>query len=194
MAKFNPELRGLPPTRPFPSQLMHLMELSQLSLEVAAIAVHQPTGNLEKWMTFNTQDAMPTSQWLLLNVYTLTVKNVCCPEGMRKFIHERFPGAIPDAVTPVKRPHIPAKPPMPASEAIIDMLYDAGAMLEDLTYSQKNLVNSWLGPDLRPMPYAIYELAVMTLWAQGKYMPNKDMTDYILEKYNGMFRPKGGGV
>lgn len=194
MAKFNPELRGLPPTRPLPSQVMHLLELSQLNIETAAMALHQPDTNLDKWMTFNTKDVMPPGLWLLLNLYTLAVKDVCCPAPMREFIRDRFAGAFPENITPKKRTYIPDKPPLPTSESIIDMLYDADATLEDLTYTQKSVVNSWLGPDMRPMPYANYELAVMTLWAQGKYTPTKDMADYIQEKYNGMFRPKSRSV
>ena len=53
------------------------------------------------------------------------------------------------------------------------------------------MVDSWLGPDKRPIPYAVYELTVMTLWAQQKYVPDKAMAEYIKNKYNNMFTPKG---
>ena len=186
-----PEQRGVPPARPFPSQVMHLLELTNLDPNAVATIVHQSPANIEKWMTYNVREAMPVAPWLLLNLYTYCVKDVCWPEPLRAYIHDRFPGAFPDAIAPVRKPRAPDRPPAPTADAVIDMLYDAGTSLEELAFVKKGMVDSWLGPDKRPIPYAVYELTVMTLWAQQKYVPDKAMAEYIKNKYNNMFTPKG---
>ena len=183
------ELRGIPPSRPFPSQIMHLLELTRLDQDAAAKILHATTDSIERWMTFNTTDSMPPSQWLLLNAYTLAVKGICWSTQLEKFVRDRFHGAFADTIKPVRKNVFPDSPPMASIDEIIDMLHDAGTTLEEVTYVQKNKVNSWLGPDKRFMPYAVYELAVMTLWARGKYTPAEDMAQYIHKKYNGAFKP-----
>lgn len=189
MADSSREPRGLPPTRPFPSQLMHLLELTRLDQDAAAKILRVSTDSIDRWMTFNVQDAMPPSQWLLLNLYTLAVKDICWPTQIEDYIRARFPDTIADTIKPVKKVVVPDSPPMASVDEIIDMLHDADTTLEEVAFAQKNMVNSWLGPDKRHMPYAVYELAVMTLWARGKYTPGKDMVDYIHQKYNGAFKP-----
>ena len=189
MADKNPEPRGVPPTRPFPSQIMHLLELTRLDADTAAKAVHMTANNLRNWMTFNASEAMPPAQWLLLNTYTLAVKDTCWPDGVKEYIRARFPNAFPAEIKPLRKVVIPNSPPIASVDSIIDMLHDAGATLEEIAFVPKNTANSWLGPDKRFMPYGVYELAVMTLWARGTYTPPKDMSDYIHQKYNGVFKP-----
>ena len=189
MADTSPGQRGLPPSRPFPSQLMHLLELTRLDQSAAAGILHSTTDSIERWMTFNTTDSMPPSQWLLLNLYTLAVKDVCWPTQIKEYVRDRFHGALAETVKPVRKPVLPDSPPMVPVDEIIDMLHDAGTTLEEATFTQKNKVNSWLGPDKKFMPYAVYELTVMTLWARGKYTPAEDMAQYIHKKYNGAFKP-----
>lgn len=181
--------RGLPPSRPFPSQLMHLLELARLDQDTVARALHVATDTVERWMAFNTSEAMPPSQWLLLNVYTLAVKGVCWPAQVEEYVRDRFPNAIAETIRPWRKVVVPESPPIASADEIIDMLHDADATLEEVTFAQKNMVNSWLGPDKRYMPYAVYELAVITLWARGKFIPSKDMSDYIRQKYHGAFKP-----
>jgi hypothetical protein len=185
-----PEQRGVPPARPFPSQVMHLLELTRLELSDAATVIHQSTANIEKWMTFKVTEAMPPAQWLLLNLYTYCVKNVCWPEPLEAFIRDRFPGAFPETIKPARKIRIPQRPSTPNADAIIDMLYDAEATLEELAFVKKNQADTWLGPDKRPIPYCVYELAVMTLWARGQYTPDEAMATYIRDKYYGVFIPK----
>lgn len=186
-----PEQRGVPPTRPFPSQVMHLLELSKLGLDEVATVIHQSPANIEKWMTFNVREAMPPAQWLLLNLYTYCVKNICWPEPLEAYILDRFAGALPDTVAPVRKIRLPQRPSAPTPDDMIDMLYDADSDLDDLAFVKKSQANTWLGPDKRPIPYAVYELVVMTLWARGRYTPGETMAEYIREKYNGAFNPKG---
>lgn len=186
-----PEQRGVPPTRPFPSQVMHLLELTKLEVNDAATVVHQSPATIEKWMTFKVTDTMPPAQWLVLNLYAYCNKNICFPEPLRAFLRDRFCGALPEAVRPVRKVRIPERPTMATVDEIIDILYDAHATFEELTFVKKGMVDTWLGPDKRPIPYAAYELALMTLWARGQYTPNKAMAEYVREKYNGMFNPKG---
>lgn len=181
--------RGFPPSRPFPSQLMHLLELTRLNPDAAARALHVSTDTVERWMTFKTSDPMPPNQWLLLNVYTLAVKDVCWPEPVKEYIRDRFPAAFAETIKPWNNVVVPESPPIATVDEIIDMLHDADTTLEEVAFAQKNRVNSWLGPDKRHMPYAVYELTVMTLWARGKYTPSKDMADYIHRKYHGAFKP-----
>lgn len=189
MADKKSEPRGIPPTRPFPSQIMHLLELTKLSLESAAFVIHISANSLENWMTFNSHDAMPPAQWLLLNTYTLAVKGVCWPDAVEDYVRVRFPDAISMDIKPLRKAVVPERPPAPSADDIIDMLHDAGGTLEEIAFVTRKMVNSWLGPDNRPMPYAIYELAVMTLWARGSYTPTSEMVEYIHKKYNGMFAP-----
>jgi hypothetical protein len=164
---------------------MHLLELTRLDLGTAANVLHATTDSVERWMTFNTSDPMPPPQWLLLNAYTLAVKGVCWPEQVEEYVRDRFPGAFADTIKPLKKVVVPDSPPIAPVDDIIDMLHDAGTTLEEIAFVQKNRVNSWLGPDKRFMPYAVYELTVMTLWARGKYIPKKDMAEYIHQKYKG---------
>lgn len=189
MAGKNPEPRGVPPTRPFPSQIMHLLELTRIDIDAAAKAVHLSAGNLRNWMTFNAGDTMPPAQWLLLNVYTLAVKGICWPEVVGDYVRARFPNAFPAEISPLKKVIVPGNPPPPPVDAIIDMLRDADATLEEVAFVPKNTVKSWLDPDKRFMPYGVYELVVMTLWARGRHTPAKEMADYIHQKYNGAFNP-----
>lgn len=184
------EQRGLPPTRPYPSQVMHLLELTKLDLDTAATVIHQPPANLEKWMTFNVREAMPTAQWLLLNIYTYCIKNICWPEGFKQYIKDRFPNSFPDNIAPVKRCKLPTRPPVPTADEVNGLLQHSGTTLEELVFVRKNMVNLWLGAEKRPIPFAVYELVTMTLWARQLHIPDQTMLRYIQEKYNGVFSPK----
>lgn len=189
MTEKSTEPRGVPPTRPFPSQIMHLLELTRLDIDAAAQVVHLSADNIGNWMTFNAANTMPPAQWLLLNTYTLAVKNVCWPAGNEDYIRARFPNAFPEEIKGRRKVVIPNSPSIPPVDDIIDLLHDANASLEELTFVPTNTVNTWLGPDKRFMPYAVYELAVMTLWARGSYTPTVEMAEYIDKKYYGVFNP-----
>ncbi len=169
---------------------MHLLELTRLGIDEAADITHQPPKSFEKWMIFRAGEAMPPAQWLLLNLYTYCVKNICWPEPLRIYIRDRFPGALPDVVEPIRRIHVPKRPPLPDSAAITGILHDAQASLEELAFVNKGKADSWLDPGKR-LIYGVYELIVMTLWSRGQYTPDKAMVDFIRDKYCGMFNPQG---
>ena len=189
MADFPQGQRGFPPSRPFPSQLMHLLELTRLDQNAAAKILHVATGSIDRWMIFNTKDTMPPTQWLLLNLYTLAVKGVCWPEGLEKYIRDRFHGAFDETIKPWRNAVVPESPPLAGADEILAILDAADATLEEVVFAQKSMISSWLGADKRPIPYAVYELTVMTLWARGQYAPSPEIADYIHKKYNGAFKP-----
>jgi hypothetical protein len=189
MEEKKPEVRGVPPARPFPSQIMHLLESTLLDTADAGRIIGIAPSTIEGWMIFRSKDAMPPAQWLLLNIYTLAAKNTCWPKENEDYIRDRFPNALPDDIKPKRKHPIPEGPPLPSADAIIDLLYDAGTTLDDTAFIPKRTADAWLGPDKRRMPYAVYELTVMTLWARRICPPTGEMAEYILQKYNGMFNP-----
>jgi hypothetical protein len=168
---------------------MHLLELTRLDANDAGKIIGIAPNTIMGWMAFNAGDTMPPAHWLLLNTYTLAVKNICWPEAVEDYIRDRFPGAFPDDIEPKRKYAIPEGPPLPSSDAIIDLLYDANVTLDDTAFVPKRTADTWLGPDKRRMPYAVYELTVMTLWARRICPPTGEMAGYILKKYNGMFNP-----
>ena len=186
-----PENRGVPPARPLPSQLMHLLELCYMDIADAASFLHVHENTLTKWMTFKTVDAMPAGLWLLLNMNTLALKHRVFPEPMLAYIQERFCGAFTQDNKPQRKIVFVTGPDIASTNGIQSTLDDAQCDLNecsDLLYESKKTTEEWIsGRTVIPYPY--YELLIMTLWAQGRYSPFAAMRSYLDEKYNQNFKP-----
>lgn len=185
------ENRGVPPARPLPSQLMHLLELCYMDTADAARLLHVHENTVAKWMTFKTADAMPAGLWLLLNMNTLAVKHYIFPEPMRDIIQDRFCDAFSQSNKPQRKIVFVEGPDIAATQGIQSILNDAQCDLNecsDLLYESKKTTGEWIaGRSIIPYPY--YELLILTLWAQNRYSPFGAMRVYLEEKYNGNFNP-----
>lgn len=191
-AATKPENRGIPPARPLPSQLMHLLELCYMNTADAADMLHVDEGSVDQWMTFQTDQSMPTGLWLLLNMNTLALKHRVFPEPTREIIEKRFGGAFVTTNKPQRQIVFVEGPDIASTKGIQSILNEAKCDLKEcgeLLYESKQTTEEWIsGRTVIPYPY--YELMIMTLWAQGRYSPTGAIRAYLAEKYNQNFLPK----